>query len=224
MVKILLVDDMKNFLDLEISFLRRKDCMIITAADGFEALKYTKLEKPDIILLDHEMPKMTGIECARIIKNDDALKKIPIIMISSSNKQEEAFRAGVNEFVKKPISEDTFLRELKKFVDIADREDKRLPVSLEVDYEINGSTITAWTSDISKSGTFLISGDTLPVGSAIDLEIKIDEKKSVKVKGEVVREMREEEGGHLVTGMGIKFSKYLGDSRKTLEAFIKKQE
>jgi CheY-like chemotaxis protein len=222
MVKILLVDDMKNFLDLEISFLRRKDCQIITAADGFEALKYTKLEKPDIIILDHEMPKMTGIECARIIKNDDALKKIPIIMISSSNKQEEAFRAGVNEFVKKPLGEDSFLRELKKFIDIADREDTRMPLTLEVDYDFNGTKITAWTRDISKSGAFLISGDTFSVGSSVDLVIKLDEKKSVKVKGEVVREMREEEGGHLVTGMGFKFFKFTGDGRKALEGFLKK--
>ena len=60
-IKILLVDDMSNFLDLEVSFLRRKDCQIVTANDGVDALKKTKIDKPDIVLLDIEMPRMTGI-------------------------------------------------------------------------------------------------------------------------------------------------------------------
>jgi CheY-like chemotaxis protein len=211
---------MKNFLDLEISFLRRKDCRIITAEDGFEALKITKLEKPDIILLDHEMPKMTGIECTRIIKNDEALKHIPILMISSANKKDEAMRAGVDEYVKKPVSEDLFLKELKKFVDIKDRSDERVNVSVPVKYSAGKNKYTAFSRDISSAGLSVIAGDLLAVGTELNIDIDVGDDKGIKMKGDIVREMKEEHDGYLITGMGIKFTKISPEAKQRLEKFL----
>lgn len=210
MVKILLADDMRNFLDLEISFLRRTDCKIITAKDGIEALKLTKEHKPDIILLDLEMPKMTGIECTRIIKGDEKLKNIPIIIVTSYPRKEECLKAGADDFLQKPITEEQLLKEIKKFVPIKDRADERLPVSVLVVYKFKNKTYAAYTRDLSPSGAFIVTRDIIPIGNTLKLELelahpKVDKAKKIKTTGEVIRQEKGEEGGYLIGGMGVKF-------------------
>ena len=118
MTKILLVDDMAHFLDLEISFLRRSDCEIVTADNGIDALKIAKTSMPDIVLLDVEMPRMTGIECCRHLKNDPNLKHIPVVMVTATNRVDECQKAGCDDFWRKPIREEDFLNGIKKLVEI----------------------------------------------------------------------------------------------------------
>ncbi len=223
-VKILLVDDMSNFLDLEVSFLRRKDCDILTASDGVDALKKAKLEKPDIILLDVEMPRMTGIECCRILKSDPALKHIPVIMVTSTSKRDESFAAGADDFWQKPINESLFLDGIKKFVPIKERTDKRLAIGLQVDYRIGENKdklVQAFTKDLSHGGMFLITRDTLPIGSLFDIEFALPGvARRIKAKVEVMREMRDEMEGHYVGGMGLSYREVAAEDQQALDDFI----
>ncbi len=222
-IKILLVDDMSNFLDLEVSFLRRSDCVIITANDGIDALKKTKTEKPDIVLLDIEMPRMTGIECCRIIKSDPATKSIPVVMVTSTSKREESFAAGADDFWQKPINELAFLEGIKKFVPIKERQDKRVAVGLQVDYRIGENKdklVQAFTKDVSTSGMFVITRDTLPIGVPLEVEFRIPPGRIVKASCEVMRELRDESDGHYIGGMGLKFVSLEEDDRRALESFI----
>lgn len=206
MTKILLADDMAHFLDLEISFLRRADCHILTAENGIEALKLAKTERPDIILLDVEMPRMTGIECCRLIKNDPSLNGIPVIMVTATRREEESRRAGADDFWRKPIREDEFLRGIKQFVNIREREERRVSIGIQVDYQKEGRFICAFTKDISNNGMFIITRDTIPVGNEVELTFSLPEMvSSITVKGRVVRELRDDQNGHYVGGMGINF-------------------
>lgn len=221
MVKILLADDMVNFLDLEISFLRRTDCEIITAENGIEALKKARDERPDLILLDVEMPQMTGIEACRHIKNDPVLKKIPVVMVTATDRHEECRKAGCDDFWKKPIKEETFLLGVKKHVDIAERETKRLSIGLEVSYEMEGRIVSAFTKDISTRGMFIITRETLPMGSDVNLTFTLPEsQEELKVTGKVVRELKDQQDGHLVGGMGISFKDMDERSAEAIRDFV----
>ena len=221
MTKILLADDMAHFLDLEISFLRRADCEIVTAEDGIEALKVAKTAVPDIILLDVEMPRMTGIECCRHIKNDPKLKKIPVVMVTATDRLEECTKAGCDDFWKKPIREDEFIKGIKKHVSIVERETKRVSIGLQVDYKKKGKSINAFTKDISINGMFIITRETLPVGESIEVSFTLPETdKPLKVKCKVVRELRDEQDGHYVGGMGLVFEKLGKKAGKAIEDFI----
>jgi len=89
---------------------------LINTANGEEALEYLKDEnnkKPCFILLDLNMPKMNGIEFLRIIKADEALKKIPIVVMTTSRAEQdivESFRLGAAGYMVKSI-------DYKKFVE-----------------------------------------------------------------------------------------------------------
>ena len=221
MTKILLADDMAHFLDLEISFLRRADCEIVTAEDGIEALKIAKTTRPDIILLDVEMPRMTGIECCRHLKNDPSLKGIPVVMVTATNRRDECERAGCDDFWKKPIREDDFLRGIKKLIPIKEREDKRVSIGLQVEYVKSGKAISAFTKDISVRGMFIITRETLPVESEIEVSFTLPETTNpLKVGGKVIRELKDAENGHYVGGMGISFAKVDKKTQKAIEHFV----
>jgi len=224
MPKILLADDMTNFLDLEISFLRRADCEIVTAQDGAQALKLAKLEKPDVILLDVEMPRMTGIEACRILKKDPTTKNIPVIIVTATSRKDEAEKAGCDDFWQKPISEMTFMAGLKRFVEIVEREDRRVAIGIQVDYKVGeGQTkvVHAFTRDLSSGGMFIITRDTLPVGDTVDLEFVLPgSPDKINVSGTVVRSFQDEERGHYIGGMGLTFSNVSDDVNDRLIQFI----
>lgn len=88
---------------------------LVVVSDGEKALEYLKddrSELPFIILLDLNMPRMNGIEFLEIIKNDNKLKKIPVIVLTTSNEQEDkekAFDLGVAGYMIKPVDYVQFL-------------------------------------------------------------------------------------------------------------------
>lgn len=94
-----------------------------TTGNGEEALEYLKdenTEKPCLVLLDLNMPRMNGIEFLEIIKQDDNLKKIPVIILTTSNEEKdkiESFRLSVAGYMVKPIDYQQFV-EVIKTIDI----------------------------------------------------------------------------------------------------------
>jgi CheY-like chemotaxis protein len=89
---------------------------LIHTANGEEALEYLRSEsnkKPCVILLDLKMPKMDGIEFLKIAKADEGLKKIPVVMLTTSKEEQdvvESFKLGVAGYIVKPA-------DYKKFVE-----------------------------------------------------------------------------------------------------------
>jgi len=92
---------------------------VITASDGEEGLKKARDENPDIVILDLMLPKMTGYEVCRMLKFDDKYKKIPIIILSSLDQQDErekAVKAGADTYFIKPFDLDLLLVKIKDFI------------------------------------------------------------------------------------------------------------
>ncbi len=192
MQKILLVDDMKNFLDLEKSFLKRAECKIYTATTGLEAIKVAKTELPDIIMLDVEMPEMNGIEATRILKSDSQTKDIPIVIVTSlDNMEEKAKIAGCDAFYRKPIDEDNFLNVIQSFIELKIRKFPRVPLEVPVKIKENNSVFYGEISNISLNGVYLKSEYRPFLGSLIELSFSIPldgEEKQITTLAYVVRQ------------------------------------
>lgn len=85
---------------------------VSVARDGVEAMAAIKKEKPNLILSDLEMPRMTGLELTYNVRADDNYKHLPIVMISSRSSEkhrQQAKKAGVDRYLSKPFSEDDLL-------------------------------------------------------------------------------------------------------------------
>ena len=99
--------------------LERQGIEVIIAKDGIEAISLLQERKPDVMLLDIEMPRMDGFEVARQVRHDERLRDLPIIMISSrtGNKHKEhAAEIGVNGFLGKPFQEAELLANIDELL------------------------------------------------------------------------------------------------------------
>ena len=114
-IKILAVDDNPTSLRLMESMLASQDeYSVVTAEDGRQALDYLygHPETVDIVLLDRMMPEMDGIEVCEVMKADEKLRYIPIIMQTAATHPEEiseGIKAGVFYYLTKPLNRETFL-------------------------------------------------------------------------------------------------------------------
>ena len=115
---ILVVDDTDWNRDLLVQLLE-DDYNVLQAIDGAEGVRSTEENKPDLILMDLGMPVMDGWEATRRIKHNEALKRIPIIAVTSHamvGDEIEARKAGCDDYLSKPIDEDLLLTKIKKFL------------------------------------------------------------------------------------------------------------
>ena len=104
---ILVVDDNQQNLELIRAYLEDVDCETVAAADGVEALDVIAENKPDLVLLDVMMPKMSGFEVCRRLKNNPETENIPVIMVTALNEFgdiERGIDSGTDDFVSKPVN------------------------------------------------------------------------------------------------------------------------
>ncbi|USE36748.1 Hpt domain-containing protein [Endozoicomonas sp. SCSIO W0465] len=117
--RVLVVDDSVTVRKVTSRLLTRQGYEVISARDGVEAMTYLSERKPDIMLLDIEMPRMDGFEVASAVRNDPELQDLPIIMITSRTGEKHrnrAFSLGVNEYIGKPFQEGPLLAAIEKLI------------------------------------------------------------------------------------------------------------
>ncbi|TBW54865.1 hybrid sensor histidine kinase/response regulator [Marinobacter halodurans] len=114
---VMVVDDSVTVRKVTSRLLERNGMVVITAKDGLDAVAQLQDHRPDIILLDIEMPRMDGFEVASFVRHDDSLRDTPICMITSRTGQkhrERALALGVNEYLGKPFQETQLLDTIER--------------------------------------------------------------------------------------------------------------
>ncbi|MDX1433665.1 MAG: response regulator, partial [Gammaproteobacteria bacterium] len=116
---VMVVDDSITVRQVTQRLLNRNGIDVLTAKDGIEALALLKDRRPDVMLLDIEMPRMDGFELAATIRKDARLKDLPIIMITSrtgSKHSDHASQIGVNRYIGKPYHESELLENINSLL------------------------------------------------------------------------------------------------------------
>ncbi|MEO5336824.1 MAG: response regulator [Magnetospirillum sp. WYHS-4] len=116
---ILIVEDndlnMKLFNDL----LQAHGYNTVQTKDGRSAVDLAREHRPDLILMDIQLPEISGLEITRILKGDDALKAIPVIAVTAfamKGDEEKIREGGCNGYIAKPISVPSFLQTIAQFL------------------------------------------------------------------------------------------------------------
>lgn len=122
-MNVLVVDDAATMRRIVRSLLRELGIKNVREAeDGEMALEDLKRQRADLVVSDWAMPKMTGIELLRAIRQDSALKDTPVLMVTAESKKEsimEAIQAGVNNYIVKPFNSKTLEEKLHKIFKVA---------------------------------------------------------------------------------------------------------
>jgi two-component system, OmpR family, alkaline phosphatase synthesis response regulator PhoP len=124
---ILVVDDNQQNLELLQAYLEDIDCKSVPAYDGLEAMEIVARQPPDLILLDVMMPKMSGFEVCKRLKNDPGTEDIPIIMVTALNEYgdiERGIDSGTDDFISKPVNKLELLTRVKTMLKLKHLSDK----------------------------------------------------------------------------------------------------
>jgi CheY-like chemotaxis protein len=116
---VLIADDIESNRAVLKGFLSRTEITVIEAENGKEAIDFVHKYKPDLIVIDIRMPIIDGGEAIQILKSDNELKKIPILIITASAMQREdqaARKMLADGYIKKPVTRAQFFQELKRFL------------------------------------------------------------------------------------------------------------
>ena len=116
---VMVVDDSVTVRKVTSRLLERNGMNVVTAKDGVDAIAQLQEHRPDIMLLDIEMPRMDGFEVATLVRHDERLKDLPIIMITSrtgEKHRERAMSIGVNQYLGKPYQESLLLDTIAQLV------------------------------------------------------------------------------------------------------------
>lgn len=125
---ILLAEDNIRDVELTLTALSEHNLAnkVVVVADGVEAIEFLRCENkfsqrkrvnPAVILLDIKMPRMDGIELLQVIRNDPAMKMIPVVMLTSSREEPDlkrCYELGANAYVVKPVDFQKFMEVIKQ--------------------------------------------------------------------------------------------------------------
>lgn len=118
--KILLVEDELILSNLLRQRLEKENFQVIVAQDGAEAVRILKQEKPDLILLDIILPKMSGFEVMEAMKSDPTLQSAPVVVVSNLGQDSDVERGqnlgAVGYFVKAQMSIEDLVSKIKEFL------------------------------------------------------------------------------------------------------------
>jgi len=119
MAKILLVEDNEWSRDMLSRRLIRKGFYVIVAEDGKKGVELTRQERPDLVLMDMNVPEMDGWNATKTIKQDAHIQDIPVIALTShamAGDRERALEAGCDEYEPKPIDFSSLLNKIQLLV------------------------------------------------------------------------------------------------------------
>ena len=117
--RVLIADDNQPNVELLEAYLSGFDCDIAIAVDGRDTLAKVAEFKPDLILLDVMMPKLSGFEVCRQIKDDPATRGIMILMVTALNELgdiERGVQAGTDDFLSKPVNKPELLKRVENML------------------------------------------------------------------------------------------------------------
>jgi CheY-like chemotaxis protein len=219
---ILLVDDVRLFLEIQKEFLQNSSVQVMTAINGRDALQVVGSKRPDLIFMDLEMPEMNGADCCRALKSNPDSADIPVVMITARGDQASQGHcrsAGCNGFLTKPLERNLFLEMAGKFVKDIERREERKPVEFPGIVQSRGTTLHATVLNLSVGGAFIAADLDAAVGRIVQIHFTLPDGSAIECQGKTVW-FGGPRAGRLA-GFGVSFILPSKSTKEALAEFLK---
>ncbi|NLE43357.1 MAG: response regulator [Chloroflexi bacterium] len=127
MARILVAEDERDIRELIGHSLRFAGLDVVLVATGAEAIEKAPIERPDLIILDVRMPKMTGYEACRILKDNPVTRDIPVVFLSAKGQEreiEQGLESGAEQYILKPFAPNELAEEIKAILNRVQSRDR----------------------------------------------------------------------------------------------------
>jgi len=219
MPKILLVDDVDLFLELERSYLEGCDYDLVTASSGEETLQRLDKIAPDVLLLDYYMPGINGDEVCRAIRQNEKWRQLPILMVTAAGKPEEVkncLEAGCDDYITKPVNKNELREKVQRLLgQIQRRTADRVPVKIPVQLQEGGNFHVVSAEDLSTTGAYLKSTTPLAENTTVEIKIETPQGEALSIYGKIKRSTQPD-----TDGCGVYFIYPDQNSKKLLEKLV----
>lgn len=221
MKKILIVDDLRTFIDKEKSILDRSDFKIFTTTSTQQALQLHRSEKMDLIVLDLDMPEMNGDELCSMIRKDPRAQNVSVIVVGTDSESDRnrAKRCQANAFVTKPIRPLQFLEKVSQLLEIPERKSYRVLLKVKVNGESAIDAFFCSSHNISASGILIETDKVLNKGDEISCSFFLPGAHRISADAQIVRVSTNGTGSF---HYGAHFIDLDPRHRASIESFVKK--
>ena len=223
MYKILLADDVKLTLASEKAYLEGRNLKVFATTSATEALEMAGVIQPDLVVLDFEMPEMTGADVCRRLRENPRTSHIPVLILSIRDTEEivnEVEAAGAVGFVRKADGRESLLDSVAKVLGIPQRRHVRVSCMFTVGISEGGRAFSGIVQNVSASGMFLTASRRFEQGLALRVRFNLPGAvREVQVLGEVVRTEDISDSDH---GFGIQFLEMDDDARVALQDYLER--
>ncbi len=226
--KILLVDDNRTYVSYIALLLRKMGfTKTIIAENGIEVLKLLRLWRPDIVVMDVNMPGLGGIETLRHMKGTAETADIPVVLVSSSPDERmyvETSALGCAGLIKKPFTAETLHGILQESLVPSGsnrREQIRISYECKVGLVVDGGKPEiCYSVTLSKGGIYIRRNPPYPTGTEVEVILPID--RPMHVRGEVIY-FKEVSSESLTVppGMAVRFTGLSAEATALLDDHIK---
>jgi len=225
---LLIVDSSATSLFYIGMLLKKLEYAVHTAMTAEDALKTLADTPLDLVIMESSLPRMSGINMLRQMKQDPRLKTIPVIFYTSDS--DPALKtackvAGCADFLKKPVEPDALYRSIQAATETAPRQTIRIDTSLKVEIGAalpGGAMRSETVTTISGGGVYIKTRTPEPVDTVMPLKLYI-RNREVKVQAVVLTSSSIIEGEHKEPGMAMKFTRISPEDKTFVQDFIKEQ-
>ncbi|QXE92575.1 response regulator [Geomonas subterranea] len=224
--KVLLVDDVSMFLELEKDFLSLSAVDIFTARNGEEALRICREQHPDLVIMDLHMPVMDGADCCRAIKKDPRLSTAVILTASEGKEADRqlCLEAGCDDILFKPLDRLVFLDAARKLLPAVDRRDRRGSCRFNVKFRAFGLTLSGFCINLSQNGLYLAADVDLEQGTQLELLFVLPEPAStvIQTKARIawLNTSKARRKSTLPEGLGVQFVGISETDRERIDHYV----
>jgi uncharacterized protein (TIGR02266 family) len=225
MTTILLGKECSPFLEIDDSLLQRSAVRLVWAETVDAFLPLAREHRPDLVVLDPQVPGFDAFETARALTAEHGLEKTLVFVIGNTFDQARAQAAGVAGLFNRPVTQARLLEAIRRHRLATERDDERVEVAIKVAFSRDGSEGVAFTRDVSLDGCFLLTHERFGAGDRLQLvfQIPVPGGREVRVAAEVMRVEPVAPGEAGTAGIAVRFVALAPADRVELGRFLRER-
>jgi CheY-like chemotaxis protein len=221
--KILIASEINLVLQKKNSFLNRADMRVFTAATSDEALAIHRSEHLDLIITQLDLPGMPSGQFCSLIREDQALRDVAIIMVCANNQTARArsLRLGVQAVYRRPVKPALVLAKARTLLNLSLRETYRVLLSVAVEGNASNQLFSCRTLDISATGMLMETALSFRQNDRLFCSFYLPDADTTHIMatGEVVRTIQYAPGAD-ANRYGVHFLDLSAEAQNALQAFL----